>query len=296
MGLQIFSKLGSKLNILSGTASDNDGKKQSALAVAKVINASIDQRFFYEVVPDIEDGHLVKTFSGACIACDQESFLVDIGSSYPVYTLEGRSVTVTFRKIRSKAWPRFCCTTRVLRVVETPSGYGLELLLPEKLQDSQRRAFVRFNLPKAYIADMGIWDAADIEQSSTDTLPPPNPNLSLLQIKDISAGGAGLIMPYGNMVPEGLLGQDALLMLLTLHNNERKPTLGIWLNATPLKGYQIVDRAVLAVRFIKWSLANEQGQALNWLPVAKDAGVPPLGGWIMRKQLEMHKANMVRNR
>lgn len=280
--------------LLSRRAKPTGDLLQQPDYIFDIINTTIDDRNHFEIVFDIPDSGMDKRFSGSCIACNNQAFLVDTNISYQVPTWTGQPVRVFFSSGKGTKTSMFECSSRILRVTPYRAGFALELALPARLIANQRRAFVRFAPPSGLVANISLWNEVTSEDRLVPaSLPHPVVNLPEVFLKNISAGGAGIGLSLQSPLNGHLKPDDFLLIRFELRDNEGRIVLSLWVGAVIISIKDMSKQQAIALRFTRWVIEGEPDQELSWFPATQEIGIPPLAAWVMRRHLEIHKTTVV---
>lgn len=214
----------------------------------------------------------------------------------------GRAVNCYF-KVRIKDQPVYYNFESAVKEVQAgPGGQALLVLpLPEKLQNRQKRAFLRLEPPQEYLIGSAVWLGWHVpsDEALENIRNWSKPSLSLLPgrrsqftLVNMSAGGLRLRVPRSELQDAGydLHVSEQILVLLDLLDPETRKRLRLALTARVqylTQDYQSKD-TVAGLKFVAWAQPQDDGGSrLHWLRLTSDSEVAALGNWIVRRHLEM---------
>lgn len=200
----------------------------------------------------------------------------------------------------------YAFNTRIKRVEIMPRGRcSLTLFMPDKLENRQKRAFLRIVPPREYMLGAALWMGRHMPK--LEDLPHmqrwPKPALAMLpgkdrqqfEIADISAGGVRLIIPRKEMLVAGLeLGvAEHLVLIMDLLNPDDRSRLRFWLHCRVQNFAAQYDTHNIetGLQFLAWACPNEDQSGLEWHKLNRSLEVDILGNWIIRRHLELFRDN-----
>lgn len=182
---------------------------------------------------------------------------------------------------------------------------SLTLHLPERLENRQKRAFLRIVPPREYLLGSAMWIGRNMPR--LEDLPRmerwPRPALVMLpgkgkeqfEISDISAGGVRLTIPRKEMLMAGLeLGiAENLVLILDLLNPGDRSRMRFWLHCRVQNFAAQYDTHNIetGLQFLAWAVPKEDQTELDWVKLNRDLEVDLLGNWIIRRHLELFRDN-----
>lgn len=198
----------------------------------------------------------------------------------------------------------YAFSTRIKRVEIKPRGRcSLTLHLPDKLENRQKRAFLRIVPPQEYMLGAVLWLGRHLPKA--EDLPHmgrwPRPALVTLpgkekqqfEIADISAGGVRVTIPRREMMALGLeLGvAEQLVMLLDLLNPDDRGRLRFWLlcRVQNFAAQYDTHNIETGLQFLAWASPKEDQSELEWHRLSRSLEVDLLGNWIIRRHLELFR-------
>ena len=217
----------------------------------------------------------------------------------------GRKVTCYF-KISIKEQPVYYTFTVPIADVEIrPMGTTIIWLdMPDKLQNRQKRAFLRITPPEEYMLGAALWHGRKMPtvEMLNDMQQWDKPNMALLpgklrqfEIADISAGGLRLTVPRKEQMATGteFNVSDRLILLVDFLDPESNRRIRFWLlcRVQNMANEYNLRNLEIGVRFQAWAQPGEGGSSIEWFKLTKENEVAPLGNWIIRRHLELFRAN-----
>lgn len=179
---------------------------------------------------------------------------------------------------------------------------ALTLYMPEKLENRQKRAFLRIIPPQEYLLGSAVWLGRHMPK--LEDLPYmqkwPKPALVLLPgkqeqfaVSDISAGGARLIVPRKEMLRAGLeLGvAEHVVLIIDLLNPDDHSRIRFWLHCRVQNFAAQYDTHNIeaGLQFLAWASPRDNQTELEWFKLTRSLEVDPLGNWIIRRHLELFR-------
>ncbi|MDR2893639.1 MAG: hypothetical protein LBV80_11280 [Deltaproteobacteria bacterium] len=218
---------------------------------------------------------------------------------------EGRDVSCYF-KITVKNQPiYYTFTTFISQVDVRPLGLCLfRLQLPDKLQNRQKRAFLRIKPPEEYLLGAALWHGRRLpeEDKLDDVRLWTKPNLMLLpgkqsdfEITDLSAGGMRLTI-HRQSHTEGKMSfnvAEQVIVLLDVQDPDNEQRLRFWLMCRVQNlALEYNQRTLeMGMQFQAWATPKAgDGSNIEWLRLTRDNEVAPLGNWIVRRHLELYRS------
>lgn len=200
----------------------------------------------------------------------------------------------------------YAFSTRIKRVeIKQRGRCSLSLYLPERLENRQKRSFLRIVPPNEYMLGAVLWFGCQMPR--LEDLPHmerwPKPALVALpgreekqfEISDISAGGVRLTIPRKTMLEEGLeLGiAEHLVMLLDLLNPDDRSRMRMWLHCRVQNFAAQYDTHNIetGLQFLAWGSPKCDQSCLEWFNLSRNLEVNQLGNWIIRRHLELFREN-----
>ncbi len=223
------------------------------------------------------------------------------GLSDAAFSWVDREVEGYFRISVKKQDIHYAFSTIITKV----ENYGktrskIVLRLPEKLENRQKRAFLRISPPEEYVLGAALWHQSNRPdgQSMLDIIKWPAPSLTFLPdtvmqfiLGDISAGGIRISIPKQELIKAGLefSVSDRIILLLDLLDPDERRRSRFWLNC------RVQNLAVafesqsldLGLQFLEWARVKDGASTeVEWFKLGANNEVDPLGNWIIRRHLE----------
>lgn len=277
--------------------------------IRNIIRAAYDQRRPFEVQVQTEPGRR-RPF----LRCAPEHFSSD-SLTFEVSGLKtlsdhwlNRPVTVFFRILVGKELTYYTFLSRISGItLPAPDICHITLSLPTRLENRQKRSFLRITPPLEFFPGAAIWygDHFPKSEALSDITVWPRPRLFFLperleqfSLIDLSAGGARIRVP-GQVVKNFQLQFNTaqrLILMLDLFDPDQKKRFRYWLecrvqNVRAEHGNRDVH---LGVQFLSWARAREiaapeHAACIDWLKLSSSNEVEPVGNWIMHRHLEMFR-------
>ncbi|MDL2306752.1 hypothetical protein LJC48_01800 [Desulfovibrio sp. OttesenSCG-928-C06] len=217
----------------------------------------------------------------------------------------GRKVTCYF-KISIKEQPVYYTFTTPIADVELRQ-IGTTIIwlqYPEKLQNRQKRAFLRIVPPEEYMLGAALWHGRKMPDVAIlgDVQQWEKPNMALLpgkirqfEISDVSAGGLRLTVPRKEQLATGteFNVSDRLILLVDFMDPENNKRMRFWLlcRVQNMANEYNLRNLEIGVRFQAWAMPGDGGSNIEWFKLTNENEVAPLGNWIIRRHLELFRAN-----
>lgn len=216
----------------------------------------------------------------------------------------GRLVNCYF-KINAKGQHIYYAFSTTIKSVEIKlhGRCSLTLHIPEKLENRQKRAFLRITPPQEYLLGSILWMGSQLPQ--LEDLPYmerwPKPTLVMLpgkgkeqfEISDISAGGMRITIPRKEMITEGIeLGvAEQLVLILDLLNPDDRSRMRLWLHCRVQNFASQYDTHNLevGVQFLAWGQLKDGQTSIEWFTLNRSPEIDRLGNWIIRRHLELFR-------
>lgn len=258
-------------------------------SVDETLLEAIDSRSVFNVrfsIPEMKDRYL----RGPCVALGADKILVDVNLSYAVPGWVGLPVHIYFTHTLNKSTVFYEFSTTIARTVPYLGNVALELYIPNKLTEVQRRTFVRFSPPNRFVGSIRLWTGRIVryvEGLQPKTAPPSMLQGDALTIDNISAGGVRLVFSPHVYDRATINRDEPVLLSLILRNGDGSENLVLWLVTTIVQELREKDRIFLSLKFERWAPEGDADASLSWFPVGREGGVSPLAAWVMRRQLEV---------
>ncbi len=276
----------------------NEQRKQRAITLS-LLETALGQRstFALECMDDDLKGQELQC---TCYSMDATKLTMDVTKAFGSSRWEGMNVRAFFR-ISYKGKPSYYqFPSRILTVQARGEGFLLSLPLPNMLSPGQKRLFMRIVPQRNSLKGLGIWPVSYSHPLPTSyremgkahfNYRNTNEGCGSVRLENISAGGLRLSLNPQVIDEKAIdLGVGAqLLCLLMLQNANGGHPLAFWLvgtivhnTLTPLKNTDFF----LGLRYTNWAQVAPGDAAIEWFPVNKERGVPPLASWIVQHDLE----------
>ena len=223
--------------------------------------------------------------------------------------LKGERVHCYFKVRQGKHTAFFNFLSNIDAVRAGEDGFlELAIALPDVLVAGQKRNFLRMDPPDDFILEISLWpeyiDNATDWKTNLDEFPPPllsnvDKGSKDLRIRDISAGGARLIIDKAALNKAGLAPAKGsrLMLLLCLWDPVELNELALWMICRVQKYVSASDtpKVDMGVQFIAWSqIKNPEKRELAWTILDQEDGeVPPLGNWVAKRYLEEYRKSLI---
>ena len=200
----------------------------------------------------------------------------------------------------------YAFSTRIKRVeIKARGRCSLALHLPERMENRQKRAFLRITPPKEYMLGAALWvgrhmpaleDLPHMERWTKPALVVlPGKGKEQFEISDISAGGARLTIPRKEMLLAGLeLGvAENLVLIVDLLNPDDRSRMRFWLHSRVQNFAAQYDTHNIeaGLQFLAWAAPKDDKTELQWFKLNRSLEVDLLGNWIIRRHLELFRDN-----
>lgn len=227
---------------------------------------------------------------GPCMAVGTDRILVDTGLRYGLHGWIGMEVHVFFQLSSAKGMRYYDFFSTVTQVHRYEAGYALELNTPQKLNNNQKRTFVRLIPTWRMVKELNLWTR--LPQSGLHIppveMPPPIYTAASVTMDNISGGGIRFLLTLEEgEAPPAMEQGEKLYMYLSAQGLDLKESLQLWLIS------EIVDIKAttpeiftVSVRFQSWAPDTAPDIELSWFPADSEGGVPPLAAWVMLRHLE----------
>jgi hypothetical protein len=280
-----------------------------------LLNDALIQRSTFEVqfTDKAQNDHPIMRCSLDNFSSGRMSLLV-YGVSNIAYSWIGRGVDCYFR-INVKDQSVYYTFNSIITETENKPR-GLTILwvkIPERLQNRQKRAFLRLNPPSELLIGSAVWYGQNLPaEDKLDSVSTwVKPNLALLPnrdpqfyIKDLSAGGLRLSIPnnHSNDTTDATDTTDAadefsvaenIIILLDLRDPDSEKKIRFWFKCRiqNVMSEHNSKTTELGMQIIAWATPKEGGANLEWLRLTRENEVAPLGNWIVRRHLEQFRTN-----
>ena len=280
--------------------------------IRSIVRTAFDQRRPFEVQVQTDAGQRRPTLRCSPDHIGNDSITVEVGGLKSLSEKWlGRPVTVFFRVLMNKEYTYYTFPSHIAGIqMPRPGLCHISLPMPEKLENRQKRSFLRIRPPREFFPGAAIWYG--------ETMPPPEkisdisiwqkPRLLYIpdrmeqfQVMDLSAGGARLSVP-GQVVRTLRLqfnSTEHLVLMLDLFDPEQSKRLRYWMECRIQNVWvENTTRDVhLGLQFLAWARPKDgphpggQTPGIEWLKLSSSSEVEPVGNWIMRRHLELFREN-----
>lgn len=199
----------------------------------------------------------------------------------------------------------YAFATRIKRVeIKQHGRCALTLYLPERMENRQKRAFLRIIPPQEYMLGAAVWIGHHMPR--LEDLPQmqkwPKPAIVMLpdkkeqfSVSDISAGGARLLIPRKEMLKASLeLGvAEQVVLIIDLLNPDNRSRIRFWLHCRVQNFAAQYDTHHIeaGLQFLAWASPRENQTELEWFRLGRSLEVDLLSNWIIRRHLELFRDN-----
>lgn len=259
--------------------------------IAETLNKAIARRSRFNVqfmAPELN----ARTLQGLCTAVKTKTLRIDTDLSYSVPSWRNQQVRVSFNVTTPRGATFYSFVSILTDFTPQHGSLALDLMLPRQLHTEQRRAFVRLSPLRGMVDDLSMWTEEPAVTVITTPVSMPEPDIGFdgIDLSDISAGGARLLL-LGKLCTDLSIGKKDIVRLhALLSGTENKGNLSLWLEGEVLMLKEHADGMMVTLRFRRWTQEGENSQAeFSWFPVNNEGAVPPLAAWVMHKHLEIHR-------
>jgi hypothetical protein len=274
--------------------------------VRNILNSAITQRSTFEVkFTDKDHNHPIIRCTPNSLVRNSLS-LEAYGISSIAHNWIDREVACYFRVNIKEQAVYYTFTTQIVEADNKPRGMTyLWLKATERLQNRQKRSFLRLNPPSELLLGSAIWHGLNLPPDSKldDVSAWVKPNLALLPnrkpqfyIKDLSAGGLRLRIPTSEFSRDNASAfsvSEQIVVLLDLHDPDSAKKIRFWLKCRIQNVLTDYDKKniELGVQILAWAAPREDGNSLEWLKLTRENEVAPLGNWIVRRHMEQFRTS-----
>lgn len=259
--------------------------------IAEVLNKALDRRSRFHV-RFMDPEFKARTLEGVCTAVRSKTLRIDAGLSYDVPSWRNQKVRVSFTLTTPRGATFYSFVSILTDFTSQRGSSTLGLMLPRQLHTEQRRAFVRLSPLRGMVDALSMWTEEPAVTAITTPVSMPEPDIGFdgIDLSDISAGGAKLLLLGKLCTDLSIEKKDIVRLHALLSGAENKSNLSLWLEGEVLMLKEHVDGMLLTLRFRRWAQEGEDSQAeFSWFPVNNEGAVPPLAAWVMHKHLEIHR-------
>jgi hypothetical protein len=287
-----------------------EGSVDDPKAILAILKETFDQRRTFEVQLHTEAGHRRPT-----LRCTPE-YLGKSRITIAVSGLEslsqrwvGRPVMVFFRLMLHNTFVYYTFASQISGISNPKRGVcHISLPLPERLDNRQKRSFLRINPPHEFILGSALWCGDHMPRPETfqDFFAWPRPKLlhiphrvQQLQLLDISAGGARIGIEHKVLRRYKLKFNtlEQVILMLDLFDSDQGKRLRLWtLCRVQNQWREHSTRDVqLGLQFLAWGRPQspnaeaENSGGVEWLRLSSANEIEGLGNWIMRRHLELFR-------
>ncbi len=172
----------------------------------------------------------------------------------------------------------------------------------EKLENRQKRSFLRISPPSELIMGGGFWYRTLPEEDvRNDASLWPRPDLVILperleqfSVQDISAGGTRVKIPSKAMQGwerKFAVGEHIFLLLSLLEPDDTK-RLSFWLQCRVqnITVEYVTQDVTVGLQFLAWATVREgTGTTLEWLKLTSNFEVGQIANWVIKRHLEIFR-------
>ena len=288
------------------------GSITDANTIRDILREAFDQRRPFEVQIQTPYGRRRPTLRCAPEYLGRVSITIEInGLSTLSDRWLGRQVMVFFRVSLGKRFTYYTFSSAI-EAIHSPKEdvCHITLPLPDRLENRQKRSFLRISPPHDYILGAAFWCGADMPKQEKFQELDEWPRPTLLQIPkrtqqfellDLSAGGARLGMV--NQIIRSYRLQfsmvEQVILMLDLHDPQQENHMRLWLlcRVQNLWRDHSTRNIQMGLQFLAWGKpkadAPEGFPGIEWLRLSPGSEVECLGNWIMRRHLELFRDSSV---
>lgn len=304
--LQIIKSLRASKVRYSPHGCITDSKK-----IRSALRSAFDQRRPFEMQIEMEQRERCPTLrcSPEHLASDSLTFEVNGLKSLSSRWL-GKAVTVFFRIQAGKEFLYYAFPSHISGIyLPTPDKCQLTLPMPTRIENRQKRSFLRITPPHEFFPGAAIWYGAhfpkDENLASLAAWPRPallfSPErMEQFSLIDLSAGGARICVPRPviKLLQLQFHVSEHLILMLDLLDPEQNKRLRYWMECRIQNVWvEYVSRDVhLGVQFLSWARpcdipapGKQPSDDIRWLKLTSSSDVEPVGNWVMRRHLGMFR-------
>lgn len=283
-------------------------------AIREILREAFDQRRPFEVQIQTLYGQRRPTLRCAPEYVGQVSMTVEING---LNTLSerwlGRQVMVFFRILLAKKFTYYTFASKIDGIHSPKEGVcHITLPLPSRLENRQKRSFLRISPPDDFILGAALWCGDDMPkpESLQELSDWPRPTLLQIpgrtqqfQMLDLSAGGArlGMVNQIIRSYRLRFSAVEQVILMLDLFDPEQDKRLRFWLlcRIQNIWREHATRDIQMGLQFLAWAKPKEtlentdQVSGIEWLRLSSSNEVEPLGNWIMRRHLELFRDSPV---
>ncbi len=264
--------------------------------VEELLNKAIDQRgsFMIEFAKGEFNG---RKINGICVRMDGDGVYIDIGREFATQQWLGEPVFTYFQFRSNNRFTYYQFSAKILKIAQVRGVNIIQLTRPSKLENSERRFFLRVTPQKDVMLGLGVWNMPFGSPLVKTPSKMPKARFTYrpgrvedVKLLDISAAGLRLdITPEAlQRAPMELSRGSQLLFLLMLKDLDGERGVAFWLAGRCIACDEVEDTpGMLQVRlkFFNWAINGASNEDINWFPVGKMGEVTPLANWIIRYDL-----------
>lgn len=291
------------------------GSISDTRVIRSIVRTAFDQRRPFEVQVQTDAGQRRPTLRCSPEYMGNDSITIEVGGLKSLSDKwKGRPVTVFFRVLVNKEYTYYTFPSLIADIhMPRPGLCHISLPMPERLENRQKRSFLRIKPPREFFPGAALWYG--------ETMPPPEkintigewarPRLLYIpermeqfQVMDLSAGGSRLSVP-GQVVRTLKLhfnSTEHLLLMLDLFDPELNKRLRYWMECRIQNVWveHTTHDVHLGLQFLSWArpkdhhaagFGEQQAPGIEWLKLSSSHEVEPVGNWIMRRHLELFREN-----
>lgn len=283
-------------------------------AIREILREAFDQRRPFEVQIQTQYGRRRPTLRCAPEYVGQVSLTIEVnGLNSLSDRWLGRPVMVFFRVLLAKKFTYYTFASKIESIHSPKQGVcHITLPLPVRLENRQKRSFLRITPPHDFILGAAIWCGEDMPKPEALQELPEWPRPTLLQLPgrtqqfqmlDLSAGGArvGIVNQIIRSYRLQFSAVEQLILMIDLFDPEQDKRLRYWM----LCRIQNIWREhstrdiQMGLQFLAWAKPKESADnsdepaGIEWLRLSPASEVESLGNWIMRRHLELFRDSPV---
>lgn len=289
------------------------GSIRDPRSIRSILRNAFDQRRPFEIQFHTENEQRRPTLRCAPEYLGKDSMTLEVSGLKSLSDKWLKRQVVAFFRIQiGNEFTYYTFTSRIESIhAPRPGICHLTLLIPQTLENRQKRSFLRIAPPKEFLLGAAIWhgDTMPSTEALNDITRWPLPKLLLIhdkveqfQVLDLSAGGVRISIPHTTRRNMNIqfAAPEQLLLMLDLYDPENNKRLRFWLQCRIQNAWVEHSSRELHVgtQFQAWGRPKEAPEysfladdvaGIEWLRLPSTQEVEPLGNWIMRRHLELFR-------
>jgi hypothetical protein len=285
------------------------GRIGDAKLIREIMQTAFDQRRPFEVQMWMEAGQRRPTLRCSPKYLGQDNFTIEINGLKSLSDRWiGRQVAVFFRIMSGKDFTYYTFTSCIDGIhMPGQDTCHVTLPMPERLENRQKRSFLRITPPKEFFMGGALWHGANMpppeKLGEISAWPRPRllcipDRLEQFRVLDLSAGGARLRISQEVALAHSLHANsvEQVILMLDLFDPEQRRRLRFWLRCRVQRVWiEHASRDIyMGLQCLAWARPKERPHrhspaGIEWLRLSGANEVEPLGNWVMRRHLELFR-------